>query len=117
MIERMGSTCPLCAAKDRIASRQRRSGGSETRGDSWTDYGRKLEEIDYNGGVQVEARLSAELVNLRTGAVVWTGDAAETASVDTRDVNLVVAQMSPAIQKCLDRMVAGLAQQLPARDG
>jgi hypothetical protein len=28
----------------------------------------RLEEIDYGGGVRVEAKLSAELLNLRSGA-------------------------------------------------
>jgi hypothetical protein len=38
----------------------------------------QLDEIDYGGSVRVQARLSAELMNLRTGAIVWTGDASQT---------------------------------------
>jgi uncharacterized lipoprotein YmbA len=75
----------------------------------------QLDEIDYGGGVRVEARLSAELVNLRTGATVWTGDAAETSRVDTRDVNSVVVEMSRAVQKSIDRLVTSLNQQLRAQ--
>ena len=75
----------------------------------------RLEEIDYNGGVQVEAKLSAELVNLRTGATLWTGDAAETLRVDTRNVNSVVVEMSHAVQNSIDRLVESLHQQLPAK--
>jgi ABC-type uncharacterized transport system auxiliary subunit len=75
----------------------------------------RLEEIDYNGGVRVEAKLSAELVNLRAGATVWTGDADETLRVDTRSVNSVVAEMSHAVQKSIDRLVVSLDQQLPAK--
>src|SRR5271157_4565147 len=75
----------------------------------------RLDEIDYGGGVRVEAKLSAELVNLRAGATVWTGDADETLSVDTRNVGAVVAEMSRAVQKSIDRLVANLDQQLPAR--
>jgi ABC-type uncharacterized transport system auxiliary subunit len=75
----------------------------------------RLEEIDYGGGVRVEAKLSAELVNLRGGAAVWTGDADETLSVDTRSVSAVVAEMSHAIQKSVDRLVASLDQQLPGK--
>ena len=37
----------------------------------------RLDEIDYGGGVRVEARLSAELTNLRTGIIAWTGSASE----------------------------------------
>jgi ABC-type uncharacterized transport system auxiliary subunit len=75
----------------------------------------RLDEIDYGGGVRVEAKLSAELVNLRAGATVWTGDADETLSVDTRNVGAVVAEMSQAVQKSIDRLVAKLDQQLPAK--
>ena len=75
----------------------------------------RLEEIDYGGGVRVEAELSAELVNLRTGATVWTGDAAETLRVDSRDVTSVVLEMSHAVQKSIDRLVASLEQQLQAK--
>jgi len=75
----------------------------------------RLEEIDYGGNVRVEAKLSAELVNLRTGATVWTGDAAETSRVDTRKVNSVVLEMSHALQRSIDRLVANMDQQLPAK--
>jgi ABC-type uncharacterized transport system auxiliary subunit len=75
----------------------------------------RLEEIDYNGSVRVEAKLSAELVNLRTGATVWTGDAAETLKVETRNVNSVVAEMSHAVEKSIARLVASMDQQLPAK--
>jgi ABC-type uncharacterized transport system auxiliary subunit len=75
----------------------------------------RLEEIDYGGGVRVEARVSAELMNLRAGTTVWTGDADETLGVDTRNVNSVVAEMSHTVQKSIDRLVASLNQQLPAK--
>ena len=42
----------------------------------------RLDEIDYGGGVRVEVKLSAQLVNLHTASTVWTGDAAETARVE-----------------------------------
>src|SRR5215468_10043516 len=38
----------------------------------------KLEEVDYEGGVKVEVRISAEMSNLVTGATVWTNDVSET---------------------------------------
>jgi ABC-type uncharacterized transport system auxiliary subunit len=72
----------------------------------------KLDEIDYGGGVKVEAKLSAELTNLRTGAVVWTGDAAETSKVDCRDVNSVVNEMSHALQGSIDRLLESMEQQV-----
>jgi len=75
----------------------------------------RLEEIDSTGSVRVEAKLSAELVDLRTGATVWTGNADETLGVETRNVNSVVVEMSHAVQKSIDRLVASLDQQLPAK--
>lgn len=75
----------------------------------------RLEEIDYGGSVRVEAKLSAELVDLRTDATVWTGDADETLKVETRNVNSVVVEMSHAVQKSIDRLVASLDQQLRAQ--
>ncbi|MGO9259556.1 MAG: ABC-type transport auxiliary lipoprotein family protein [Bryobacteraceae bacterium] len=89
-------------------------------GQSQPDYlmtGRleRLEEIDSAGSVRVEAKLSAELVDLRAAATVWTGDADETLGVETRDVNSVVVEMSHAIQKSIDRLVASLDRQLPAK--
>jgi ABC-type uncharacterized transport system auxiliary subunit len=75
----------------------------------------RLEEIDSGDSVRVEAKLSAELVNLQTGATVWTGDADETLGVKTRNVNSVVVEMSHAVQKSIDRLVASLDRQLRAQ--
>jgi uncharacterized lipoprotein YmbA len=89
-------------------------------GQSQEDYlmsGRleRLEEIDYGGSVRVEAKLSAELVDLRTGATVWTGDADETLAVEPHTVNAVAVKMSQAVQKSVDRLVASLDRQLLAK--
>jgi ABC-type uncharacterized transport system auxiliary subunit len=72
----------------------------------------KLEEVDYGGGVRVEAKLSAELMNLRTGSIVWTGDAAETSRVEGHDVNSVVIEMSHALQSGIDRLLTGMEHQV-----
>jgi hypothetical protein len=71
----------------------------------------KLEEVDCGGGVSVEGKLSAELMNLRTGSIVWSGDAAETSRVEGRDVNAVVAGMSGALQSSIDRLLTGTEHQ------
>jgi ABC-type uncharacterized transport system auxiliary subunit len=72
----------------------------------------KLEEVDYGGGVNVEAKLSAELMNLRTGSIVWTGDAAESSRVEGHDVNSVVTEMSRALQSSIDRLLSGMEHQI-----
>lgn len=71
----------------------------------------KLDEIDYGGRVRVEAKLSAELTNLRTGAIVWSGDAEETSNVDKRDVNSIVAEMSHAVQGSINELLSNMEQQ------
>ena len=75
----------------------------------------QLEEIDSAEGVRVVARLSAELLDLRTGAMVWAGEAGEASKVETRNVNSVVQEMSHAVQKSIDKLVASLNQQIPVK--
>jgi ABC-type uncharacterized transport system auxiliary subunit len=72
----------------------------------------RLDEIDYGGGVRVEVKLSAQLVNLRTASSVWGGNEAETARVEKTTVNSVVIEMSGAVQKCIDRLLADMQRQL-----
>jgi len=89
-------------------------------GQSQPDYlmnGRleRLEEIDYGGSVRVEAKLSAELLSLRTGGILWTGDADETLTLESRDVSAVVVEMSHAVQKGVNSLVSSLKQQLPTK--
>ena len=72
----------------------------------------KLDEVDYGSRVRVEAKMSAVLTNLRTGAIVWSGDAADSSNVDRRDVDSVVAEMSRAVQANIDRLVGDMEQQV-----
>lgn len=71
----------------------------------------ELDEIDYGGRVRVEARLSAVLTNLRTGAVVWSGDVSETSNVDKREVNSVVTEMNHALQAGVNELLSNMEQQ------
>jgi hypothetical protein len=73
----------------------------------------RLDEIDYGGGVRVETRLVAELVNRRTGETLWTGEAAETSNIETRTVTSVVGAMSHAVQTSIDRLIASMHQRVP----
>ena len=75
----------------------------------------RLDEVDYSNNVQVEVKLSAQLVNLRTGASVWAGAVTKTADVSTRDVNSVVVAMSHAVQAGIDQLVADMQKQLPEK--
>jgi uncharacterized lipoprotein YmbA len=74
----------------------------------------RLDEIDYGGGVRVEARILAELVNQRTGETLWTGDASEASKIETRTVGSVVDAMSHAVATSIERLIASMELQ-PAR--
>lgn len=75
----------------------------------------RLEEIDYGGAVSVTARLSADVVNLHTGATEWTDAETETLKVEEPNINSVVLQMSQAVHKSIDRLIMGLDQQTGAK--
>jgi ABC-type uncharacterized transport system auxiliary subunit len=71
-----------------------------------------LEEVDYGGGVKVRTKLAAELMNLRTGSIVWSGDAAESSRVEGHDVNAVVTEMSHTMQLSIDRLLMAMEHQV-----
>jgi uncharacterized lipoprotein YmbA len=73
----------------------------------------RLDEVDYGGGVRVETRLVAELVNRRTGETLWTGEASETSTIETRTVASVVDAMSHALETSIARLIASMDQQVP----
>lgn len=72
----------------------------------------RLEEIDYGGRVRVEVKLSAQLVNMRTASTVWSGEQAESVSVEKATVNSVVTEMTHATQKCINGLLADMRQHL-----
>ena len=76
----------------------------------------KLDEIDYGGQVRVEATVSAEMVDLRTGTLAWSGSATNTANVEGHDVYSVVSQMSRAVDLCLEKLVLSMSDGLDRRD-
>jgi ABC-type uncharacterized transport system auxiliary subunit len=65
----------------------------------------KLEEIDYESGVKVKVAISAQMVQLSTGATVWTNSSAEVGQVDKRDVPAVVAAMNRALDKAIEKLL------------
>jgi len=72
----------------------------------------RLDEVDYGGGVRVEARILAELVSRRTGQTIWTGDASETSTIETHTIGSIVDAMSHAAGRSIDRLVASMETQL-----
>ena len=74
----------------------------------------QFEEIDSAGAVRVAVKMSADLLDLHTGATVWTGEADATEGVGTRTVNSIVVEMSHAVQKSIDRLVTSMSQRFAA---
>ena len=68
----------------------------------------KLEEIDYGGGVKVEVALSAQMTNFRTGTTVWASSASDIEEVPQRNVPAVVAEMSKAMDRAIEKLLSSL---------
>lgn len=65
----------------------------------------KLDEIDYEGGVKVEVAISAQMVQLSTGATTWTNSATEVRQVDKRIVPAVVSAMNRAMEQAIEKLL------------
>ena len=68
----------------------------------------KLEEMDYGGGVSVEVALSAQITDPRAGKTVWANAASEKARVEKRSVSVVVADMSQAMDRAIQKLLASI---------
>ena len=66
----------------------------------------KLEEVDYERGVKVEIALSAQMIEVRTGAQVWANAVSEIGKVDQRNVPAVVSEMNNAMDRAMDRLLS-----------
>jgi len=69
----------------------------------------KLNEVDYEGGVQVEVALSAQVTELHNGNTIWANSAAEKSRVEGRKVSSVVAQMSTLTNRSIEELLKSLA--------
>jgi ABC-type uncharacterized transport system auxiliary subunit len=68
----------------------------------------KLNEVDYEGGVQVEVGLSAQVAELPNGNTIWANSAAEKGKVEGRNVSSVVAQMSKLANRSIEELLKSL---------
>lgn len=72
----------------------------------------RLEEVDFEDGVKVYAAISAQLLDVSTDRVVWTGRGEASEPVNSADVRQVVAAMSKATDAGLKQLAASLADYL-----
>ena len=74
----------------------------------------RLEEVDEGRDVHAVCRISAQLLDTRTRAVVWSHTASETVAVEKRDIAGVVSSLSAAVRTVSDRLLKSMAEELPA---
>src|SRR5579864_1275312 len=67
-----------------------------------------LEEVDEGANVSIEVRLSAQLLNLRTGEVLWQDTSSKTAKLDRRSVPGIVAEMSRDLEDAVQHLVSSM---------
>jgi uncharacterized lipoprotein YmbA len=73
-----------------------------------------MEEVDDGANVSVEIALSAQLVDEKTGDVVWQGNASRNLKLDHHSVHGVVALMSEGLGVAVRELVSSLQGRLPA---
>jgi ABC-type uncharacterized transport system auxiliary subunit len=65
----------------------------------------KLEEIDYEGGVKVEVAISAQMIRLETGTIVWSKAVSEVGVVNQHDVPTVVSEMGHTMERAIEKLL------------
>jgi ABC-type uncharacterized transport system auxiliary subunit len=71
-----------------------------------------LEEFDENSNVSVEVGLSARIINLRSGEVLWRGTSIKTVKVEDRSVPGVVSDMSRGLGSAVNSLADSMQEQL-----
>jgi ABC-type uncharacterized transport system auxiliary subunit len=74
----------------------------------------KLEEIDYEGGVKVEVAVSAQMIRLETGTIVWSKAVSEVGVVNQHDVPTVVSEMSHTMERAIEKLLTPVPGALSA---
>jgi uncharacterized lipoprotein YmbA len=72
----------------------------------------RLEEVDQGRDVRVVCALSAQLLDTRARAVVWSHTASETVRVEKRDIRGVVSGLSSAARTAADRLLQSMTEEL-----
>jgi len=75
----------------------------------------RFEEVDEKTSVHAVCTVSVEIVGIATGTVAWRGTVSEAVPVQRREVEGVVAGLGVAARTVADRLVASMADELPAR--
>jgi ABC-type uncharacterized transport system auxiliary subunit len=71
-----------------------------------------LEEVDKGHDVFVEVGLSAQLMNLKTGDILWRDSSSETSKVEQRTVPSIVTEMSQAVESAVEHLVSSMQDRV-----
>ena len=69
----------------------------------------KLEEVDSSKRVTVEVAISAQMIDVRSGTVVWSNSASNAGGVEQHNVSAVVAQMSNTMDRTIQSLLSSLS--------
>ena len=72
----------------------------------------RLEEADQGRDVRAVCTISAQLMDARSGSIVWNHTASETVPVQKRNVAGVVGSLSEATRTAVDGLVESVAKEL-----
>lgn len=71
-----------------------------------------LEEVDRGKSVSIDVRVSAGLVDFRTGEILWQGSAASDAAVEQRSVSGVVSHLSLGLGSVVQELASSMQDHL-----
>jgi ABC-type uncharacterized transport system auxiliary subunit len=72
----------------------------------------RLEEVDNGRDVRIAVGLSAQLMNVKTGEVMWRDTGSSAMSLEHRTVPGVVAEMSQATETSIEQLVSSMQKKL-----
>jgi len=71
-----------------------------------------LEEVDEGHDVFISVGVSAQLLDLKTGSVLWRGNSSQRIRLEHRAVPGVVAGMSQAAEQAVTRLVSSMQDRV-----
>jgi len=73
-----------------------------------------LEEVDEGATVSIEVALSAQLINLKTGELLWQGSLSKESKLDQHSVAGIVAEMSREVGNIVEGLVSSMQEHVRA---
>jgi len=75
----------------------------------------ELEETDYQGGVKVQVAVSAQMVNVASGATVWANSVSDVEPVSQRNVPAVVSAMNETMGEAIEKLLNPAPAPVPTK--